>query len=261
MLYFLLVIYGKDLVVALKLIILQSDPLEASNTAHQFKRLGCDIAATGSDGKAAASLVQQLQPDALLLDPYLIGRNCDEIVEELSGTYTRPLVTIMISRSRNDRMANRFLDSGGDFFLLSPLDYEFSIGRIERTMIQHQQQTKHAANPIRRCVRKYLVLMAMPPLLKGTDYIYDGVEILLQHPEYRRKLTVSLYPAIAERNDANGSSVERCIRTALECVFTEGNIDFLYEHFEHIIRPDTGKPRPGDFIAVLSDLVKRDLNL
>ena len=244
-----------------KLIILQSDPLEAMNTAHQFIALGCTVAATGSDGRAAVSLVQQFQPDALLLDPYLIGRNCDEIVEELACTYPHPLVTMMISRTRNDRMADRFLGSGGDFFLLSPLDFDFCITRIEKTITLHKQQAVRPANPIRQCVKKYMLLMAMPPLLKGYDYIQDAVELVLQHPDYLRQLTGHLYPAIGEINRVSGLSVERCIRTALDRVFSNGDIDYLYEHFGHIVQADTGKPRPGDFVSVLTDMVKKDLSL
>ena len=242
-----------------KLIILQTDPLEAKNTARRFEKLGCTIAAIDTDGKKAVSLAKEHHPDALLLDPYLIGRNCDEIASEILEEYDLPLATILISRSPNSRIGDRFLESGGDFYLLAPVDYPYTLKRIRLTLEKKRKADGSSQSPIRRCVKKYQVLMAMRPRVKGYDYLQDAVELVLENPEYLHHLTDGLYPAIGLRHQSNGSSVERCIRTLLERTFEEGNIDYLYAHFGHIVREDTGKPRPGDFIKELSAMIRADL--
>lgn len=249
---------------AFKLVIIQSARAEAEETASHFYAYGCDILAIGTTGRDAVDLARAHQPDILIMEPFLPYLNCDEVVDLLSleEDHTAKMVKIAISDEKNDRMAERFLNNGGDLFLMRPLDYSYCLKRMEQYHTLRLRRTEFPADesPVRNCTRKLQMKMQMPVSVNGFLYVQDAVELCYENPKITQRMIADLYPAIAARYRINPGCVERSIRSVLEKTFEKGSLPFLEEHFSHVVQDSTGKPRNREFIIALTALVREDLS-
>ena len=244
-----------------KLVIVQSSEQQAYRTAELFEAFGCEIVAVGRSGTDAIKLTQKYRPDALVMDAFLPGYNCDELVDILECQSVDHIVKIALSDEHNDRIAEDFLNNGGDLFLMQPLDYAYTVRRIEkyRAIRLRQIAMNGACSVVRNCTQKFQMRMKMPIAINGFVYLQDAVELGIEQPEALRNVTAVLYPAIAAQHRVPPACVERCIRTAIEQTFERGDMDFLYPHFGHAVRANTGKPTNSEFIAILTEMVKENI--
>lgn len=74
-----------------------------------------------------------------------------------------------------------------------------------------------------------LLAMGVPAGINGFNYIADAVEIFDERGT-NIGITKELYPAIAKKNDATPSRVERAIRHAFEVVRTRGNSEAVNKY-------------------------------
>lgn len=247
----------------IKLVIIQSDSLEARVTAERFTAYGCKVLAIGSTGEQALSLCRELKPDALVMEPFLPGLNCDEITEQLEQKHDLPLVKVVLSSCKNDAIANRFFNSGGDLFFLTPVDYSYCVRQVTKflRLRRHESEPVSEEVQIRGCTKKILIRMRMPMTIHGFVYVLDAVEYTVQDQSLLHNLVYGLYPSIGKVHHKPFRNVERCIRTAVEQTFERGDMEYLFPRFGHAIRERTGKPTNGDFISILTELVREDLHL
>lgn len=243
---------------AYSLVIIQSDLQAAEEMAKCFYAYGANILAIGQTGKDALALARKHRPDVLIIEPFLPFYNCEEIVdfveEELPLT-----VKIAIGDEKNERIAELFFDNGGDLFLIRPLDYAYCLKRIEKYHRLRARVPQSNENKARRIIRKWQLDLKMPISVNGFIYIQDAVEIVLQNPDILHHMISGLYPLIAAHHRANPSSVERCIRTAIEKTFEKGDLHLLQLHFSHACENQTGKPANKEFIGILAELVRKEL--
>jgi two-component system response regulator (stage 0 sporulation protein A) len=247
--------------VQFKLVIIQSASEDLHITTQRFHAFGCEVLGTGRSGGDALELVRRLKPNALIMDAFLPGMNCDEIAEILEHEINFPLIKLAIADQRSDRLANRFFDNGGDLFRIAPLDFAFCIRQMEKCL-QLRQNKNAPTTPecrIRNCTKKMLMQVQMPMTLSGFIYIIDGIELLINDRSLLLNLVDGLYPAIGRLHHKPSSNIERCIRTAIEKAFEFGDVDFLFKHFGHAVNPKTGKPANGRFLSILAELVRQDL--
>ncbi len=245
----------------MKLVIVQSSETELKRSAELFAAFGCDVLATGRTGEDALELTRRFKPDALIMDAILPYYNGDEVVEILEQELCAPIVKVAISEEHNERLAERFLNNGGDLFLMLPMDYAYTVRRIEKyhALRMRQIAINGPMSMLRNCTRKFQMRMKMPIAINGFLYIQDAVEIACEKPLVLQKVVADLYPEIAARYHVPPGCVERCIRTAVEQTFERGDMDFLYPHFGHAIRANTGKPTNSEFIAILAEMVRENL--
>ncbi len=243
-----------------KVVIISTDRNEAEETARCFYAYGCTIAAIGSTGRDALELVREHRPDVLITDPFLPFYNCDELAEFLEQE-TPQMVKIALSDEKNDRMAEQFLENGGDFFLVQPLDYSYCLKRIEK---YHLLRTKQSAFPLdetkeRKIIRRLQMEMKMPIAVNGFLYVQEAAELVVKDPRLTKRMIASLYPMVGMRFRVKADCVERCIRTAIENTFESGDLDFLHRHFAPAFQSKNGRPSNKEFIGRLAELVRLEL--
>ncbi len=245
----------------MKLVIAFSEPIEAEAIAQVFMAHGCTIAAIGTTGTEALSLCCDLQPDCLITEPFLPYLNCDEIAGILEQKCTHPLIKLVLSPEKNDTMAQRFMAAGGDLYLRAPFDPAFTVRRMEFFLNQRQGNPAPEAESqaVIYITASLLEQMKMPAGLQGFQYIQDAIERINEDPDLKQKLVSELYPAIARLRQTTAGGVERCIRNAITQTFERGNTALLLKQFSHVIKPATGRPTNGEFLATLFELVKGTL--
>ena len=74
------------------------------------------------------------------------------------------------------------------------------------------------------------------------------------------QITKELYPEIAEKYDTTPSRVERAIRHAIEVAWGRGNQEVVQSIFGYTISANKGKPTNSEFIAMIADKLRIELN-
>lgn len=246
-----------------KVIIAQSSPRDVGITEERFRAYGCQILGVCFNGTDALSLVRKNKPNVLIMDPFLPNLNCDEITAILEKELDYPLVKLVLTEQKNETIANRFFSSGGDLFLISPVDISFCLRQINKylKMRVSANQPPEFDTQLRNAIKQELIRMQMPMTINGFFYIIDAVTLSFLKPELLKNMITELYPAVAKLHDVPPANVERCIRTAVEQTFERGDIHYLFPRFSHVIRPKTGKPTNGDFIAIMAQITRTNLGL
>ncbi len=107
---------------------------------------------------------------------------------------------------------------------------------------------------------KILKRMGFSTTLNGYDYSRYAILLAIGNPALIRHMTTLLYPAVAEHFQVSASSVERCIRNAIESAWLRGDSDFNYDLFQYSIDIQRGKPTNSEFISVITEyfLIKQE---
>lgn len=100
---------------------------------------------------------------------------------------------------------------------------------------------------------KTLKRMGFSASLQGYRYLLYAILLAIQCPEMLHQITTFLYPTIARKFNVSVSSVERCIRNAIEIAWLRGDIDFNNELFQYSVNAEKGKPTNAEFISVITE--------
>lgn len=76
---------------------------------------------------------------------------------------------------------------------------------------------------------------------KGQAYITWLLDQVVPSPLLEREITATLYPACAAAFGTTAAAVERCVRHAVEEVFTRGSIRGIERYFGMTVDPERGK--------------------
>lgn len=246
---------------AYSIVIIYADQAEAAQDACRFTAYGCNVCAIGTNGQEALELARLHRPDVLIFDPFLPYFNCDEIADRLEREGFDTMVKIAISDEKNDRMAERFLLSGGDFFLVRPLDYAYCLKRIEKFKQMRERKSCYdlEESPKRAAIRRLQIRLNMPISITGFLYLQESVLMAMEDHQALHQLTTVLYPCVGTQFRTSGKNVERCIRNAVEKTFEEGDLAMLQQYFPHFLNNKHGKPNNKEFIGYLAELAKDQL--
>lgn len=247
------------------LVLLQTDEEAARGNRERFTELGMDVLGVCSSGPEAVRVITELQPDVVLMDSFLPGRSCDEIIGALKEIgYRKNTVLAVLSAVPNDRLAQLVMEAGGDLFLLLPLDYQFVKDRF-RAILDRKRAGEEEVDPARFELERYVAdLMhevGVPAHIRGYDYIRDSILLSLENRNMLKAITKELYPTIAKNNRTTASRVERAIRHAIEVAWSRGDIDTLNSIFGFTVKSSKGKPTNGEFISMLTERVRLDRRL
>lgn len=103
--------------------------------------------------------------------------------------------------------------------------------------------------------------IGIPASLNGYRYLIDALMILITAKDNINDIRVckDVYPTIASKYGASSSSVERCIRNAIEVGFNRGNVKYLDELFGYTVETRKGKPTNTEFLFYVADYIRRGL--
>lgn len=103
--------------------------------------------------------------------------------------------------------------------------------------------------------------VGVPTHLSGYEYIKVGVKLLLENPRLINRVTKGLYPGIAELTESNPSRVERCIRNAVESVFSRNDPDHIREVFGATPGMGRGKLTNSEFLSQVAEIVRLEVGV
>ena len=256
-------------------ILIADDNIDFTRTLSAYLEKMEDIEVVGiaKDGNEAFEIIKGTHPDILLLDvimPHLDGIGVLEKLNET--TMTKKPITIMLSAVGQDKITQKAISLGAQYYVVKPFDIELLIKRIrdlryyqpapnnnfiaresKPQYIDISPENKKDERNLEALVTNLIHEVGVPAHIKGYQYIREGIGIIYEHPETIGGITKELYPELAEKFDTTVSRVERAIRHAIEVSWNRGNWELMEEIFGHSVDIDKAKPTNSEFIVTIAD--------
>jgi len=101
---------------------------------------------------------------------------------------------------------------------------------------------------VARLTEQFLDEIAMKPRIKGRAYAAWLLKRMIISPRWAQQPLNQCYAACAQAFGVSPASVERCLRSAVESVFTQGSLSGIERFFGATIDPERGKPTNRAFL-------------
>lgn len=233
------------------------------------------IVGIANDGVEALEIVERERPQVLVLDiimPHLDGL---EVLERLNRPEEDYFPNVIIlSAVGQDKITQRAIQLGADYYVIKPFDFEVFIKRLKeisgmgdsldncresRSVYGSMKQDLPEKN-LESKITKIIHDIGVPAHIKGYLYLRESISLVIDDMDYLGAITKELYPSVAIRFNTTPSRVERAIRHAIEVAWTRGNIDTINQLFGYTVDNNKGKPTNSEFIALIADKLRLEQN-
>ena len=118
-----------------------------------------------------------------------------------------------------------------------------------------------ATRPLRlRHIEDFLSTIGLRDALKGWAHLLWLLDYIVPSPLLEHQITATLYPACAAVFSTTAAAVERCVRHAVEEVFTKGSIHGIEQYFGMTVDPERGKLTNKAFLLCAAEQLRTSLN-
>lgn len=249
-------------------VLVADDNREFNELLTSYLSMEPDLEIVGSafNGKETLELINEKNPDVLLLDiimPHLDGIGVLESLSQMEMKQ-KPHV-IMLTAFGQENITRRAVELGASYYILKPFSMEVLADRIrqldgtpqvrETIPAAHGRKTSRKV-PLEEEVTEVLHQIGIPAHIKGYQYLRKAIMMVVEEVELLGSVTKILYPTIAQAFDTTPSRVERAIRHAIEVAWSRNNIDVIKKFFGYTIKTEKGKPTNSEFIAMMADRLR-----
>ncbi len=262
-------------------VLIADDNYEFGNTLKKFLNGDEEIEVIGvaKDGEEAYDKITTLKPDVVLMDvimPHLDGIG---VLEKLSNeTLEKTPLYIMVSAVGQDKITQRAIAAGADYYVVKPFDITVLIQRIKEIKNFNPEELNESIVNKRELKSQYIRInkkeekenlealvtnmihnVGVPAHIKGYQYLREAIIMVVNNIEVVNQITKQLYPEIAYKFNTTPSRVERAIRHAIEVAWGRGDQKTVESIFGYTISASKGKPTNSEFIAMISDKLRLEL--
>ncbi|NLJ77793.1 MAG: sporulation transcription factor Spo0A [Tissierellia bacterium] len=238
-----------------------------------------EVLGIAGDGLDALDRISEEQPDVLILDvimPHLDGLGVLEKIRDMD--LKKPSKIIMLSAVGQDKITQRAIELGADYYVVKPFDFDVFVKRLRQIIgIDDRLDGRSQGNYIKMPVLEEMGVnvstslearitnviheIGVPAHIKGYQYLREAITMVIGDMELLGAVTKELYPNIAEVYNTTPSRVERAIRHAIEVAWTRGKIDTIDKIFGYTVNTDRGKPTNSEFIAMIADKLRLEIEM
>ena len=247
---------------------------------NEFLRKQEDIEVVGvaHDGIEAVDMIFKLGPDVVVLDIIMPHQDGLGVLERLNeeNLETYPKI-IILSAVGQDKVTQRAIMLGADYYIVKPFDLGLLIRRIREltndldssytsrstsmvinnTKLPYSKSSATNRNvSLEAEIANIIHGIGVPAHIKGYQYLREAIMMVVNNVDLLSGITKELYPGIAERFNTTPSRVERAIRHAIEVAWSRGRIETINKYFGYTIHDEKGKPTNGEFIAMVADKLR-----
>lgn len=168
-----------------------------------------------------ADILVQGRIDAVIADLILREYDLICVLERLKKVGTRLPGIFALSGFTSPALEKRAESAGVYYYMLKPVD----AGSLAERVADYLNLSLPGVivTELEKQIMHELMLLGIPPHIKGFEYIKCGIMLLLREPGLMRPITEGLYRRIAERYNTTISGVERAIRTSIEIAYNKSN--------------------------------------
>jgi two-component system response regulator (stage 0 sporulation protein A) len=238
------------------------------------KQEDLEIVGVAKDGLEAIDLVSEELPDVLVLDiimPHLDGLG---VLERLASMNLKKYPKIIVlSAVGQDKITQRAIGLGADYYVVKPFDFEIFIKRIRQLtgnvkfisekknefrdlLINTPTASSAPTQSLEAEITNIIHEIGVPAHIKGYLYLREAISMVVENIEMLSAVTKELYPSIAKKFNTTPSRVERAIRHAIEVAWSRGKVDTINNLFGYTVHNDKGKPTNSEFIAMVADKLR-----
>lgn len=253
-------------------IVIADDNKEFCNILSDYLKKQNDFEVVGiaKDGLEALNLISQENPDVLVLDiimPHLDGLG---VLERISNSETAMPKVIILSAVGQDKITQRAINLGADYYVVKPFELEvfanrirqmfnsgFNVQEVRRSVsMGDDQNTNLLNNNLESEITNIIHEIGVPAHIKGYLYLREAIFMVVNDVELLSAVTKELYPSIAKKFNTTASRVERAIRHAIEVAWSRGQVETINKIFGYTIHNSKGKPTNSEFIAMVADKLR-----
>ena len=262
-------------------VLIADDNQEFSHTLSNYINSQNDMEIVGmaKDGNEAIEMIKNIAPDVVLLDvimPHLDGLGVLEKINALN--ISKKPTSIMLSAVGQDKITQKAILLGAEYYVVKPFDIELLIKRIREIKIYKpsannnffireikQQYIDISKSDIKKeenleaLVTNVIHEVGVPAHIKGYQYLREAIMMVVNDIDVINQITKSLYPRIAMKFTTTPSRVERAIRHAIEVAWGRGQQEAVENIFGYTISAAKGKPTNSEFIAMIADKLRLEL--
>ncbi len=262
-------------------VLIADDNYDFAKTLKSFLNNDEEINVVGiaRDGEDAIEAIKEKEPEICLLDMIMPQVDGLGVLEKLSKTEIKKKPTfIMISAVGQEKITQRALNLGADYYIEKPFDMKLLIDRIKqirnyepvevksKIIENNDNKTKYIkindeknAKNLEALVTNMIHEVGVPANIKGYLFLREAIMMSINDINAINQITKVLYPDIATKYNTTPPRVERAIRHAIEVAWGRGNQDLIENLFGYTVSSDKGKPTNGEFIAMISDKLRLEL--
>ncbi|MBW8348061.1 sporulation transcription factor Spo0A [Bacillus sp. IITD106] len=226
-----------------------------------------EVVGTAHNGQDCLQLVEETNPDVLILDiimPHLDGLGVLEQLRESNVSFPN---VIMLTAFGQEDVTTKAVELGASYFILKPFDMEHLANHIRQvsgkatqikrkttTVTKGQSETK--PRNLEASITSVIHEIGVPAHIKGYLYLREAISMVYNDIELLGSITKVLYPDIAKKFNTTASRVERAIRHAIEVAWSRGNVDSISSLFGYTVSMSKAKPTNSEFIAMVADKLR-----
>ena len=215
------------------------------------------VVGSGS-GEAILNDAMRLCPDFLLLDSVLPGTDSLSLLDQLSALLPAPPRVLYLGRE--EKWLRIALQKGADAAALRGGDDRALLLLAEQTAQKPLPDLAAPWEAVRmEIAEKYASFLGIPDTLKGKQYICLALSWLSCAPQLGSSYTGLVYPLVASARLTSPRAVEKAIRTAVESVWLNGDLNAIQSLFCYSVDAERGKPTNAEFLSMLAGYVQREL--
>ena len=208
---------------------------------------------TSPDGPKTMQSIEEFEPDVLVMDLMLAGKDGLSILKALEGSPTRPRV-IVTGRYFSDFITNALERYQVDDLILKPCAVQSITERVEEVLALQNGEPVRSQDPY-DLITALLVNLGAPTSQQGFRFLRTGILLLMKDPG--QQLTKSLYPAIATEHETTRENVEKGLRTTVTTAWLKRRDEVWRAFFPTTSGGQIPKPTAGQFLCRLTDEVLR----
>ena len=261
-------------------ILLADDNREFCDVISKYleKQDDMEVVGIANDGIEVLDMLSKIKPDVIILDIIMPNLDGVAVMEQLSThDLDQPPKIIVLSAVGQDKVIQRAIALGADYYMLKPLDMKVFVRRIREVVwgfssgfekpvfsITNRPKTlplllrslEHDGKRIEAVVANVIYDMGIPVHFKGYQYLKEAILLVIDNMDLLGRITKELYPMIAEKFSTTPSRVERAIRHAIEVAWNRGRVDAINRVFGYVGQDRNDTPTNGEFIAVIADRIR-----
>lgn len=232
-----------------------------------------EVVGVAHDGVETLNQIKKFQPDVVVLDIIMPLMDGLGVLEKLHHENMKNFPKVIIlSAVGQDKITQRAVALGADYYIVKPFDLEVFVKRIRELVsnefgssdfsssASHLSDINFMENSRERNleadITNVIHEIGVPAHIKGYQYLREAITMVINDMELLSGITKELYPGIAQKFNTTPSRVERAIRHAIEVAWSRGRVDTINKLFGYTIHDEKGKPTNGEFIAMVADKLR-----
>lgn len=207
-----------------------------------------EIIGTAANGKLCLELLDNIQPDVLLLDIIMPHLDGIAVLDNLQkDNKLKDIQVIMLTAFGQEDVMKQAVDLGASYFMLKPFEFERLVTQIKQVAAKKGfvQEAPVKTSPEKEALQNKRLIdntitnvikeIGVPAHIKGYSYLREAIQMVYSDIELLGSITKVLYPEIAKKFQTTPSRVERAIRHAIEVAWNRGNYETISKLFGYTV--------------------------